>query len=129
AVPQFELIALGQTQITDAGLHHLRQQHKLRFLSLDGTAITDAGLSILGSLPRLEGISLAGTAVTKAAARDFEARNPACRVILDNDAPDTSAQQRTLPQSPETTLSERAVNLPQDAIDWSQPDAADLPIA
>lgn len=135
ALPQFELIALGQTEITDGGLQHLRQQKNLRFLSLDGTNVTDAGLAALNSLPRLEGISAADTAITRAAARAFEARNPACHIILDEDASEVSAPQSASPQTPEPALPQdatsarpqRAADLPDARIDWAEPDAAALP--
>jgi len=35
------------TQITDAGLEHLKRLNKLKWLSLDGTQVTDAGVKKL----------------------------------------------------------------------------------
>ncbi len=40
------MLSLGFTEITDAGLEHLRGLTQLEVLSLDGTRATGAGLTI-----------------------------------------------------------------------------------
>ena len=41
-------LGLNRTQVTDAGLAHLKGLTKLSSLGLDGTLVTDAGLVQLG---------------------------------------------------------------------------------
>ena len=44
-LPELQTLDLGDTQITDAGLVHLKGLASLQELSLDGTKVTDAGLN------------------------------------------------------------------------------------
>ena len=59
-------VALGGTQITDAGLKHLKGLTSLTVLSLRQTQITDAGLEPLKGLTGLYYLDLTGTLVTSA---------------------------------------------------------------
>jgi Leucine-rich repeat (LRR) protein len=56
-------LELNGTQITDAGLAHLRELN-LHSLNLSGTNITDAGLVYLKGLDDLQSVDLSGTRVT-----------------------------------------------------------------
>jgi hypothetical protein len=60
------LLYLDGTQVTDAGLEHLKGLTALQGLSLDGTQVTDAGLEHLKGLTALQGLYLDGTQVTDA---------------------------------------------------------------
>jgi len=60
------VVGLNDTELTDAGLVHLRDLPKLRFLSLTGTQITDAGLVYLEGLTNLKALSLDNTQITDA---------------------------------------------------------------
>lgn len=60
-------LELGDAEITDAGLKHLRGLQSLTFLGLGWTKdVTDAGLPALVALSNLEVLVLAGTKVTDA---------------------------------------------------------------
>lgn len=61
-----ERLNLGNTQVTDAGLKHLRRLKNLKQLNLHGTQITDAGLECLSGLVQLEELDLGRTQVTDA---------------------------------------------------------------
>lgn len=56
----------GSRGVTDAGIRHLAQLSRLRYLDLSGTSITDEGLAVVRALPELETLSLAWTRVTDA---------------------------------------------------------------
>jgi hypothetical protein len=60
---EFEYLDLRGTQVTDAGLAHLRNAKKLESLYLSA-AITDAGMSHLSGLTNLRRLSLMDTKVT-----------------------------------------------------------------
>ena len=57
---------LTRTQVTDAGLAHLKGLVNLATLDLDGTKLTDAGLAHLKGLTALETLPLDDTAITDA---------------------------------------------------------------
>ena len=57
-------VALGNTNITDAGLVHLKGLTKLERLRLEGTKVTDAGLVHLKGMTKLWNLHLEGTQVT-----------------------------------------------------------------
>ncbi len=63
---QLLLLNLNDTQVTDAGLVHLHGLTRLQYLSLDNTRVTDAGLVHLQGLTQLKTLSLANTPVTDA---------------------------------------------------------------
>ena len=56
---------LGNTQVSDSGLSHLRGLTNLSWLALNDTQVTDAGLAHLHGLPRLQWLWLNGTDVTE----------------------------------------------------------------
>ena len=59
-------LSLDHTQISDTGLEHLKSLTSLRALILTGTQITDAGLKHLKGLTRLDQLYLGGTQITDA---------------------------------------------------------------
>ena len=59
-------VDLSETQVTDAGLKHLRGLTQLQVLTLDSTQVTDAGLEHLRGLTQLRELQLANTQVTDA---------------------------------------------------------------
>ena len=58
------VLMLSGTQVTDAGLVHLKGLNELGVLQLDRTQITDAGLTNLEGLSELSGLNLSQTLVT-----------------------------------------------------------------
>ena len=61
-----EELDLGKTKVTDAGLEHLQGLTKLQWLSLQDTKVTAAGLVHLEGLTKLQWVGLAETKVTDA---------------------------------------------------------------
>ena len=59
-------IDLRGTQVTDAGLVHLKGLTSLRLLALDGTQVTDAGLAHLQGFTNLDKLIIRDTLVTDA---------------------------------------------------------------
>jgi len=59
-------VNLDNTQITGAGLEHLKGMTGLKVLDLDGTQITDAGLEHLKGMTSLKTLSLGATQITGA---------------------------------------------------------------
>lgn len=62
--PQLELLRLGSPNITDAGMSHVAEMKKLRFLHLINVPITDAGLKPLATMSWLESFYLDGGKAT-----------------------------------------------------------------
>ncbi|MGO8753589.1 MAG: hypothetical protein ACLQNE_47250 [Thermoguttaceae bacterium] len=60
-------VALDHTQVTDAGLAHLKGLTQLQQLSLDNTQVTDAGLEHLKGLTQLQTLFFDSTKVTDVA--------------------------------------------------------------
>ena len=61
-----QAMGLIDTQVTDAGLVHLKGLTNLEVLSLEGTQVTDAGLVHLKRLTNLRWLDLSDTQVTDA---------------------------------------------------------------
>ncbi len=57
---------IGDWQVTDKGLEHLRKSPKLMWFPLAGGAITDAGLAQIANCPNLRYLDLSDTKVTDA---------------------------------------------------------------
>lgn len=57
-----EELGLNDTDVTDAGLVHLRSLHELTALGLARTRITNQGLPEVQRLPKLQVLQLQGTA-------------------------------------------------------------------
>ena len=65
-VPNAKQLDLSGTQVTDAGLAHLKRFKHLEDLILDRTPITDAGLAHLKGLTTLQSLDLSQTEITDA---------------------------------------------------------------
>lgn len=80
----FNMVALGLlgTQVTDAGLAHLKSMNRLGELDLCDTGITDAGLVHLKDLPALECVNLTRTKVTDQGVKHLATRKKMYMLIL-----------------------------------------------
>ena len=77
-----ELLAAGDSAITDAGLVHLKQIPKLRALGLvDLKGITDKGLIHVKAMKKLETLNLVGTKVTDKGVADLQKALPKLFII------------------------------------------------
>lgn len=59
-------VGIGETKITDAGVHRLSGLTNLEYLDLQSTGATDAGIEYLKGLTKLERLYLSNTKVTDA---------------------------------------------------------------
>ncbi len=75
-LPNLRWLLLDSTQITDAGLVHLRGLTKLEWLELRNTQISDAGLHNLKDLKNLVYVGLSGTQITNEGSRNLEEELP-----------------------------------------------------
>jgi hypothetical protein len=64
--PQLEMLSFYQSSLTDAGLVHIGDMRRLRWLALENAQVTDAGLAHLAELTELEELRLPGTKITDA---------------------------------------------------------------
>ena len=65
-LPSLEILHLGDTQVTDAGLENVKELADLRELVLSDTQVTDAGLEHLKGLTNLTDLHLGDTQITDA---------------------------------------------------------------
>lgn len=79
--PRICMISLRGTNISDAGLAHLKPLTELRDLTLAETRITDAGLAHLREFKSLQNLDLMGTRVTAAGIRELQAALPELKVV------------------------------------------------
>jgi hypothetical protein len=63
--PHLELVALGYTNIGDAGVKQLMQLKSLEEIDLINTLITDVSLSYIAQMPNLRRVSFARTKITE----------------------------------------------------------------
>ena len=73
-------LGLVDTQVTDAGLEHLKHLMNLDFLSLKGTQITDRGAQQLRTLTNLRRLDLSDTDITEAGIASLKDALPNCRI-------------------------------------------------
>ena len=73
---------LEHSQITDAGLVHLKELDKLTSVAFQGTKVTDAGLLHLKDLNKLTFLNLADTYVTDEGVDELKETLPNCRVSM-----------------------------------------------
>ena len=73
-------VAFIFTNVTDAGLVHLKGLTKLQTLNLSDTNVTDAGLVHLKGLTILQTLVLIDTKVTDAGVKKLQAALPKCRI-------------------------------------------------
>jgi hypothetical protein len=69
------------TEITDAGLEHLKGLSALQTLYLNDTKVTDTGLACLKGLTRLSNLNFAGTKVIEAGAQELKKALPKVRIF------------------------------------------------
>ena len=74
-------LRLQNTNITDAGLAHLKGLIKLKDLRLSRTKITDAGLVHLKGLTKLKELRLMQTQITAEGVNELKQALPNCRII------------------------------------------------
>ena len=73
-------VNLSGTQITDAGLVHLKEMRNLQCLGLSGTQVSDAGLVHLKGLTNLKELALTSTKVTDAGVAGLKKALPNCYI-------------------------------------------------
>ncbi len=71
---------LSGTKVTDAGLEHLKGLTNLEHLSLSSTKVTDAGLEHLKGLTKLRALALKGTQVTNVGVKKLQQALPNCKI-------------------------------------------------
>ena len=64
--PEFVGLGLANTQVTAAGLAHLRNLPNRGIMLIDCKKVDDEACAVLGSMPRFQWMSLAGTTITDA---------------------------------------------------------------
>ena len=74
------VLYIGKTQVTDAGLGHLKGLSNLHRLWFYGTQITDAGLEALKGLEHLQELHVEGTKVTEAGVKKLQQALPNCKI-------------------------------------------------
>jgi Leucine-rich repeat (LRR) protein len=75
-------LSLANTQISDAGLAHLKELKSLERLSLSGCNISDEGLKNLLVLTNLQEVDLRQTKVTASGKAALHKALPKCRILL-----------------------------------------------
>ena len=75
-----ETLSLFLTKVTDAGLVHLKGLNKLETLFLSGTKVTDAGLEHLKVLTKLDWLQFNNTKITDAGVKKLKQALPNCDI-------------------------------------------------
>jgi hypothetical protein len=73
-------VTLKSSEVTDAGLEHLKGLAKLQRLSVSYTKVSDAGLEHLKGLTHLRLLDLWGTKVTDAGVKRLQQALPNCKI-------------------------------------------------
>lgn len=79
-LPKLAKLYLVDTQVTDAGLAHLKEIKTLQVLSLVGTPVTDAGLEHLKEAKGLKELYLYGTKVTDEGVKKLKEALPELKI-------------------------------------------------
>jgi hypothetical protein len=77
---------LDYTDVTDAGLRHLRGLKDLRELSLDSALVSGKGIEHLKVFPNLKVLNLYHTLVGEPAYEDLKSHYADCEIIWDRDS-------------------------------------------
>jgi Leucine-rich repeat (LRR) protein len=77
---QLQSLNFARTQITDAGLEHLKGLNQLQTLNLSAPKITDAGLVHLKGLTGLQVLYVSNTKVTDAGVAELQKALPNCKI-------------------------------------------------
>jgi Leucine-rich repeat (LRR) protein len=80
ALAKLQELTLASTQVSDAGLEHLKQLQEHRVLALGKTRVTDKGLKALCALAKLENLDVSETAVTAEGLKTLKTALPGCNV-------------------------------------------------
>ncbi|NQU24227.1 MAG: hypothetical protein HQ567_23340 [Candidatus Nealsonbacteria bacterium] len=80
SLPNIEAIDLLDTRVTDAGLAHLKSLRSLQWLRFDGTEVSDAGLVHLEDLTDLEAVYLRAMQVTNEGVKKLQEALPNCQI-------------------------------------------------
>ena len=78
-------VSLSNTQVTDAGLVHLKALTSLTTLDLSHTQVTDAGLKHLEGLTTLQSVSFEGTQISLQAMKALQRRLPQMSSVVDDE--------------------------------------------
>ena len=73
-------VGLGNTNVTDEGVEHLKGLNQLETLWLNNTQVTDAGLERLKGLAQLQWLSLNSTKVTDEGVKKLRQALPNCQI-------------------------------------------------
>ncbi|MBL7044862.1 MAG: hypothetical protein ISR77_39915 [Pirellulaceae bacterium] len=76
-----QCLSLSKTQVTDAGLEHLKGLTNLNGLALNDTQITDEGLAHLKGFVRLQYLYLGNTQVTDKGIEGIRTALPNCEIL------------------------------------------------
>lgn len=68
-----EPLDLNDTNVSDAGIAHLKDAGFLRYVGLNGTDVGDRGVAQLAAIPRVAGVQLIGSRVTAAGVAQLKA--------------------------------------------------------
>ena len=80
-MPNLRAVALGFTDITDAGLKSISPLKDLEELRLQRTKVTDAGVKGLAQFKKLTYLDLAHTRVTTNAMTELQTALPECMIF------------------------------------------------
>ena len=85
--PLLEVLFIGHTGVTDAGVAELTRLPGLAVLNLEGTAVTDASVPILAGMRGLVRVQLQGTAMTPAGIENLTAQHPNLKIFTAGTSP------------------------------------------
>jgi thiol-disulfide isomerase/thioredoxin len=105
-----EFLVLTRTQITDAGLLHLKGLAQLQELSLTGTGITDTGLSYLKEHKKLQTLFLSHTKITHDGYMNLQRDLPHVQITWEKPRP-----LKVGDRAPEITV-EKLLQAPEDTV-------------
>jgi hypothetical protein len=94
ALTNLNVLAIGVTQVSDAGMEQLKRLKNLTELSLFHAQVGDAGLEHLKALTKLQKLGLRGTKVTAQGIAEFKKARPKCNIKWDD--PEKSDPNRTV---------------------------------
>jgi hypothetical protein len=78
---------LGETEISDAGLEHLRKLTNMRSLRLHQTRVSDAGIECLKEMTQLGQLDVYDTQISESGVRQLRQWFPDCQIVTKNPMP------------------------------------------
>lgn len=100
--PRLEVLFIGDTGVTDAGVSELAALSSLAVLNLEATEVSDASIPTLAGMKNLVRIQLKDTAVTSAGIEALAAQNPDLKVFTAGTSPSLISP----PANPQENLSD-----------------------